>query len=135
LIVVDTNIIAYLLINGDRTASATEVAIKDPVWASPRLWSSEMRNLLALYVKRGVFSRRAAVLIMEEALTVMQDHEFDVSSPRVLELAELSGCTAYDCEFVSLAERLNVPLVTSDKELIAAFPLIAMPIEAFLQTE
>ena len=93
---------------------ATEVARKDPIWASPRLWRSEMRNLLALCVKRDVFSRRAAVLIMEEALTSMQDYEFDVASSGVLELVELSDCTAYDCEFVSLAERLNVPLVTSE---------------------
>ncbi len=131
MIVVDTNIIAYLLINGDKTASATDVARKDPEWAAPRLWRSEMRNVLALYVQRGVFSRRAAVLIMEEALATMQDREFEVESGRVLELAESSGCTAYDCEFVSLAERLSVPLVTSDKKLLSAFPDLAISMDAF----
>lgn len=50
---------------------------------------------------------------------------------RVIELAAESGCTAYDCEFVSLAERLNVPLVTSDKKMFAAFPEIAISMEAF----
>lgn len=132
MIVVDTNIIAYLLINGDKTAYATAAAQKDPQWAGPRLWRSEMRNLLTLYVRRRVFSRQAAVLIMEEALITMQDREFDVASPRVLELAESSGCTAYDCEFVSLAEKLNVPLVTSDKKLLAAFPDTAVSMEAFV---
>lgn len=131
MIVVDTNIIAYLLINGDKTASATDVARNDPEWAAPRLWRSEMRNVLALYVQRGVFSRRAAVLIMEEALAMMQDREFEVESGRVLELAESSGCTAYDCEFVSLAERLSVPLVTSDKKLLSAFPDLAISMDAF----
>ncbi len=131
MIVVDTNIIAYLLINGDQTANAIAVARKDPDWAGPRLWRSEMRNLLTLYVRRGVFSRRAAVLIMEEALISLQDREFDVDSARVLELAEAFGCTAYDCEFVSLAERLSVPLITSDKKLLAAFPDVAVPMEAF----
>ena len=132
MIVVDTNIIAYLLINGDRTAMAVEVARKDREWISPRLWRSEMRNLLTLYVQREVFSRRAAVLIMEEALATMQDHEFEPESGRVLELAEISGCTAYDCEFVSLAERFNVPLVTSDKKLLNSFPDIAVSMENFL---
>lgn len=131
MIVVDTNIIAYLLINGDQTSTATAVARKDPEWAGPRLWRSEMRNLLTLYVRRQVFSRRAAVLIMEEALISLQDHEFDVDSSHVLELAEISGCTAYDCEFISLAERLSVPLVTSDKKLLTAFPTIAVSMEAF----
>lgn len=132
MIVVDTNIIAYLLINGDRTAATVEVARKDAEWASPRLWRSEMRNLLTLYVKHAVFSRRAAVLIMEEALETMQDREFEVESGRVLELAEQSGCTAYDCEFISLAERLGVPLVTSDTKLLIAFPNIAVSMDAFL---
>jgi predicted nucleic acid-binding protein len=131
LIVVDTNIVAYLLINGDKTADATAVARKDSEWAGPRLWRSEMRNLLTLYVRRGVFSRQAAVLIMEEALISMRDREFDVTSARVLELAETSGCTAYDCEFVSLAEKLGVPLVTSDKKLLAAFPTIAVSMESY----
>ena len=131
MIVVDTNIVAYLLINGDKTTLATAIAQKDPDWAGPWLWRSEMRNLLSLYVRRGVFSRRAAVLIMEEALIAMQDREFDVASVRVLELAEISGCTAYDCEFVSLAERLNIPFVTSDKKLLASFPNIAVSMDSF----
>lgn len=134
MIVVDTNIIAYLLINGDQTAMAVDVARKDPEWAAPDLWRSEMRNLLSLYVRRNVFSRNAAVLIMEEALTAMQDREFDVASARVLELAEASGCTAYDCEFVSVAERLNVPLVTSDNKILAAFPSIAVSMADFTAT-
>lgn len=54
-----------------------------------------------------------------------------VDSARVIDLAADSGCTAYDCEFVSLAERLNVPLVTSDKKLLAAFPGIAISMDAF----
>lgn len=131
MIVVDTNIIAYLLINGVQTATATAVARKDPEWAGPWLWRSEMRNLLTLYVRRGVFSRRAAVLIMEEALISLLDREFDVDSARVLELAEASGCSGYDCEFISLAEKLNVPFVTSDKKLLAAFPEIAVSMKAF----
>lgn len=135
MIVVETNIIAYLLINGDQTDAATAVARKDPDWAGPRLWRSEMRNLLTLYVRRGIFSRQAAVLIMEEALIALQDREFDVDSSRVLELSEESGCSAYDCEFASLAEKLNVPLVTSDKKILAAFPKIAISMGSFTELQ
>lgn len=131
MIVVDTNIIAYLLINGDHTANAIAVMRKDAEWAAPILWRSEMRNLLSLYVRRNVFSHDAAILIMEEALTVMRGREFDVASARVLELSEMSGCTAYDSEFVSVAERLNVPLVISDKNVLTAFPSIAVSMPNF----
>lgn len=54
-----------------------------------------------------------------------------VDSARVIELATESGCTAYDCEFAYLAEKLNIPLVTSDKKLLAAFPDIAQSMDAF----
>ncbi len=131
MIVVDTNIIAYLLINGDHTANAIAVMRKDAEWAAPILWRSEMRNLLSLYVRRNVFSHDAAILIMEEALTVMRGREFDVASARVLELSEMSCCTAYDSEFVSVAERLNVPLVISDKNVLTAFPSIAVSMPNF----
>lgn len=37
----------------------------------------------------------------------------------------LLGCTAYDCEFVALSQRLGVPLVTLDRALLKAFPRLA----------
>lgn len=42
-----------------------------------------------------------------------------------MQLAELSGCTTYDCEFVEVAERKGVPLYTADKKLLQAFPAVA----------
>jgi predicted nucleic acid-binding protein len=33
-----------------------------------------------------------------------------------------SKCSAYDCEYIALAEFLNVKLVSNDEELAKAFP-------------
>ncbi len=63
----------------------------------------------------------AKVSMARAELTVL-GREYEVHSIRVLELAEASGCTAYDCEFVYVAERMDVPLITSDKKLLASFP-------------
>ncbi len=63
----------------------------------------------------------ANVSMARAELTVL-GREYEVNSVRVLELAEASGCTAYDCEFVYVAERMDVPLITSDKKLLASFP-------------
>jgi predicted nucleic acid-binding protein len=49
-----------------------------------------------------------------------------------LQLAAESGCSAYDCEFVALARDLEVPLVTADRQLLAAFPSTAVSPEAFV---
>ena len=51
----------------------------------------------------------------------MRGHEFAVESAYVLTLANTSGCSAYDCEFVALAKALGVPLLTNDREVLRAF--------------
>ena len=131
MIVVDTNVIAYLVIEGKQTAMALSVFNIDPEWAAPQLWKSEMRNLLSLYLRNKQMTIDEAVSAMDKSEAVIAGRECDVDSSRVLELASHSGCTAYDCEFAYLAEKLNVPLVTADKKLRAAFPDIAVSIEAF----
>lgn len=133
MIVVDTNIIAYLLIAGDDTPFAERVFVFDPEWAAPLLWRSEMRNVLSLYLRRSEMTTADAKRVMQRAELLVAENEYSVDSGRILELANASGCTAYDCEFIALAERLGVPLVTSDKKLLAAFPDIALPMSAFTE--
>jgi len=48
------------------------------------------------------------------------------SSDDVLQLVRDSSCSAYDCEFVALAKKLSVPLVTEDKQILKDFPMISI---------
>jgi predicted nucleic acid-binding protein len=120
-IVADTNLIAYLLILGQYTNEAESVYIKDPQWVAPLLWRSEFRNILALYVRRGLMDLNDAYGTMEQAERLMRGQEFEIVSARVLRLAATSGCSAYDCEFVALAQDLGVTMVTSDRILVTRF--------------
>jgi hypothetical protein len=52
-IVVDTKVIAYFILPGERTEQAERVFHRDPVWAAPLLWWSELRNVLAVYMRHG----------------------------------------------------------------------------------
>jgi predicted nucleic acid-binding protein len=126
LIVVDTNAIAYLLIAGEHTRTATGVLRKDSDWVAPVHWRSEFRNVLAMYIRRGHLNLPDAVEIMEAAELLMRESEFEVISSEVLRLVSISGCSAYDCEFLALAHKLGVPLVTSDTRILKAFPLLAV---------
>ena len=121
MIVADTNLIAYLLILGQYTNEAESVYIKDPQWVAPLLWRSEFRNILALYVRRGLMDLNDAYGTMEQAERLMRGQEFEIVSARVLRLAATSGCSAYDCEFVALAQGLGVTMVTSDRILVTRF--------------
>lgn len=131
MIVVDTNVIAYYVIAGSQTPDAESVFTTDAEWTVPRLWRSEMRNLLTIYLRRNEMTIEEAKASMQKAALTVSGREYEIDSNRVLELAQASGCTAYDCEFVALAEKLSVPLVTSDKKLLAAFPDLAVSMEAF----
>lgn len=131
MIVADTNLIAYLLLEGDQTRAAQAVLRKDPAWAAPLLWRSEFRNVLALYVRRGQLAVADAVQYAEVAEALLATREYQVQSGPVLELAKQSGCTAYDCEYIFLARELGVPLITSDQGLLRAFPSVARRIADF----
>ena len=130
MIVVDANVVAYYALPGRRTATAEKVRARDPVWCAPYLWRSEFRNVLAGLVKRREMALGLAAEVMAAAEDLLREREFDVDSARVLDRAAASGCTAYDCEYIVLAEELDVPLVTADRQLLRAFPQVATSPEA-----
>jgi len=131
-IVVDTNLIAYLLIDGGQTELAERVLLKDEVWASPLLWRNELCNTLVKCVRSGLFGLNSAFRIMNEAELVMAGNEYAMVSGDVLSLAASSACSAYDAEFVVLAGELGAPLVTTDKQLLENFPETAISPARFL---
>ncbi len=130
MIVVDTNVLAYLYLPGDHTAHAETLLARDPDWAAPVLWRSEFRNILAGYMRRGTLTFEQARDIQAEAESVLAGNEHDVDSQRVLELVRDSNCSAYDCEFVALALRLDTKLVTMDAKMLKAFPEHAVALTA-----
>ena len=132
MIVADTNLIAYLLISGEWTQQAEAVKRQDAEWAAPLLWRSEFRNLLSLYIRREIFDLDHAINLLRNAEEIMQEREHTISSVSVMKLATSSRCSAYDCEFVALAQNLSVPLVTSDRRILTAFPKTAISLESFL---
>lgn len=121
MIVVDTNVIAYLFVPGDRTNAAEGLRRRDAEWAAPLLWRSEFRNVLATLVRLGRLELPIAQAIQEQAERLLEPLEFALDSETVLALAASSDCSAYDCEFVALAEYLDVPLVSADRKLKARF--------------
>lgn len=122
MIVVDTNILAYLLLPYDHSAQADALFKRDAEWAAPILWRSEFRNLLAGYLRRKTLLLDEILKVQSEAEALLAGNEHEVDSRRVLEFIRDSDCSAYDCEFVVLAERLGVKLVTMDKKILRAFP-------------
>lgn len=122
MIVVDTNIITYLHLPTQYTEQAEQLLLKHPNWAAPYLWRSEFRNVLALYLRKHLISYEKAVQIQRAAENMMQAHEYTVPSNSILTLVNNSPCSAYDCEYIALAENLDTQFVTQDKKLLHTFP-------------
>lgn len=132
MIVADTNLIVYLYITGDQSTLAQKVLEKDPHWISPPLWQSEFRNVLAGYIRRGMALKQAQQ-IMKDALAIMENRQIEPSSEKIIELLANSKCTAYDGEFIVLANQIGVPVVTADKQLLDLFPDVAISLEKFVE--
>lgn len=128
MIVVDSNVLAYLYLPSEYTQQAEDLLQKDPDWAAPILWRSEFRNILAGYMRRNALTFDDAREIQTEAESLLAGCEYEVDSQRVLELVRDSECSAYDCEFVALALRRGVKLVTMNRKLLRAFPKHAVPL-------
>ena len=130
MIVVDTNVLAYLYLPGKFSDAAEQLLLREADWAVPRLWRSEFRNVLATYLRKGFLTYEDALGIHRKAEAIVAGAEFDVGAAEVLRLAKESGCSAYDCEFVALAEHLGVALVSEDVKLCKTFPKRAVLLSA-----
>jgi predicted nucleic acid-binding protein len=132
MIAVDTNVLVYLWLRADKTTISEKIHHYDPIWVAPLLWRSEFRNVVSLYVRRGV-AFEVGLQTIEKAENQMKGNELQVSSEEVMRLAEQSGCTAYDCEFVHVAQIKSVPLVTFDRQILGRFPHIAIDPLKFIE--
>ncbi len=130
MIVVDTNVIAYAVLPGDRTAAALELAGSDPEWIAPALWRRELRNVLAtmMRVRRLPLAKALAAFTGAEALVA--DAPVEPSTEQCLRLAAAGRVSAWDAEFVFVAEHLGLRLVSGDKRLARAFPGFVVALDA-----
>ena len=132
MIVVDTNIIAYLYITGEKSFQAEQLLSFDSLWKAPLLWRSEFRNVLSLYLRKDILNFDEVLMIIEQAERLLDDNEYKVSSAHVMQLVNSSTCSAYDCEFVALAQHLNTVLITADKKILREFPNTAKSLDSYL---
>ena len=129
MIVVDTNLIAYAVLPGERTKAALALAERDPDWVAPAVWRRELRNVLAtlMRVRHLPLGRALAAFAAAEALVT--DATVEPSTEEVLRMAARGRVSAWDAEFVFVAEAVGLPLVSADRRLARAFPGSVVPLE------
>ncbi len=126
MIVVDTNVITHFMITSYRTEVCERVYKHDPHWITPKLWLSEFRNVLAIYVRKEIISYSKSFELLEFAEVLFEGNSYDVKSSVIMKHVQKSTCSAYDLEFVCLAIEAGVKLVTMDKQILREFPSVAV---------
>ncbi len=126
--VVDTNVVAYLLLGTERFVEEARsfMAAIDDAWA-PALWEAELANTIWMAVRHKVLTLDAAA----QRLTLADGLGIHSVASRTLWQGALvrardSNVAVYDTLFVELAVRERVPLATFDGAVLKAFPDIAV---------
>ena len=131
MIVADTNLIGYLLIDGEQTESARRVWTRDPDWAMPPLWRSEFLNVLVVAHRAGALDRDQLVETWRRSTIFMNATELEPDGEQVLKIALGRDLSAYDAQFIAVASEFGVPLVTADQRVLTRCPDIAVSIHDF----
>jgi len=124
MIVADINLIVYLLSDTPQHSSAVELFQRDPDWRVPPLWRHEMHNVIATLTRHRVLEEQEAFTLWRNAVDLFVPREVLPDAERALSLSIHNKVSAYDAQYVALAERLKIPLITEDKKLRRAFPRI-----------
>ena len=132
MIVADANLVAQVLLGGREIKIAVAVFSRDSAWAAPLLWRSEFRSILASYMRQRGLSLTDAWTAHEFAERLFVGREFGVGGEAVLRLVVESKCSSYDCEYVALAQSLDCPLVTWDRQVLREFPAVATSPASFV---
>jgi len=131
-IVVDVNVIAYLLIAGQKTGLAQQLFQQDSEWVMPALWQHEFLNVLVTFVRHGGGKITDAENLWRESISLFGSSEREVNWIEVLRLACQHDISAYDAQYIVLAQALGIPCITEDQRLCSKFPTTALPMQKFL---
>jgi predicted nucleic acid-binding protein len=124
LILVDTNILAFMMLEGPHTAAARTLQDSDDDWRSESYALIEFTNVLATTMRvRGLSLAKAQATysvirdLIEPGLIVV-DHTDSLT------LAGKYSISAYDARFLVAARELGVKLTTEDARLRKAAPAL-----------
>ena len=132
MIVVDSNIIAYLLIEGEKTPLARGLWKKDNNWWMPSLWIHEFLNILATNERAGNLNLKSCHEILDSAMSLFGTKSRQVDMPYTLSLAANYHLTAYDAQYIALAHSMDIVLITEDRKLRQVVPERARSMKSFL---
>ena len=126
--VVDTNVVAYLLLGTERFVDEARLCLTSVTMPlAPAHWEAELANVIWMAVRSGVLAADDGPLRLSLARRLgIETVATATLSQGALLKSLASGVAVYDTLFVELAQRTRCPMVTFDKAVLKAFPDIAI---------
>ena len=124
MVVVDTNILVGLLIDGPFTATALALREADADWHSEPFILVEFANVLATQVRAKRAELTDALLALHRAQHSLGLVLHAVDHGDALALASGYGVSAYDARYLALARALGQRLITEDAALRRKAPAL-----------
>lgn len=131
MIVVDVNVVAYFFIEGEKTALARDLFLRDSDWRLPTLWRHEYLNVLATFVRQNGATIAQAQILWRQSVELFGSGEQSVDMEAALVLATGKRISAYDAQYIALARQLQTVCVTEDKRLLRTFPTLTRTIQSY----
>jgi len=125
-IVVDANILVYAVVESTHSPLARRVAHKDPRWILPPLWRYEVTSSLLKLVRSRALTQEQALAALADAARLVAGREIPVDQARALRAAVAMDLSAYDAQYIALAQAYGIPCVTADASLARKTPGIAV---------
>jgi predicted nucleic acid-binding protein len=126
-VVVDTNVVAYLLLGTKPYVQESYRfwhGVREAM--APALWEAELANVVWMAIRTGVVAEEEGLHRLELAVRL---RVHSVASRKLWQgavtRAVQTGLAAYDTLFIELASRERVPLATFDSRILSTFPEIA----------
>ena len=132
MIVVDANVLAFYLLQGEHTADAVRARERDAAWLVPPLWRAEFQSILWKYVRHGGLPEMTALDLLDKAMELLGPSVREPAADAVLRDALRWNITVYDAQYITLARQMGVRCVTEDRPLQKACPEIAISLKDFI---
>ena len=132
MIVVDANILCALLLPTQRRPAVRTLYRHDRAWVAPHHVHVEYAHAFVRAARAGRISRRRTRRHVLFNRGIVVDPPVPTDLAAVIDLALDENCGAYDAQYVWLARRLGLPLLTYDGPVLRNFPGVATTPEDYL---
>lgn len=132
MIVADNTLLCHFFLRSDLGSTARQVRERDTDWIVPPLWRSEFANVLVKAYWACPDPLELYCRTWDAACATLERCERQVDFHDAIRLGAENRVSAYDAQYVSLARKYSVPLVTEDLKLQRQFPQVAISMATFL---